>query len=95
MRRETQYRAIFVTMMAIALWHDLSLPLIVFGLYHSCGLVGARLLNQVLAGRAGAVGTPLDGQGVGVPLRRREPSDVDAAVQPKLGGFYESLIGIR
>ena len=26
MRRETQYRAIFFTMMAIALWHDISIP---------------------------------------------------------------------
>jgi alginate O-acetyltransferase complex protein AlgI len=39
MRARTQYVAIFATMMVIALWHDLSIPLVIFGLYHSAGLI--------------------------------------------------------
>ena len=31
--------------MCIALWHDLSIPLIVFGLYHAAGLIGHRLVQ--------------------------------------------------
>jgi alginate O-acetyltransferase complex protein AlgI len=42
MRANTQYRAIFLTIMAIALWHDISIPLVVFGLYHATGLIGHR-----------------------------------------------------
>ena len=33
-RAQTQYRALFLTMMAIALWHNLNLSMLVFGLYH-------------------------------------------------------------
>ena len=46
MRQRSQYVAIVATMMVIALWHDISLPLVVFGIYHTCGLIGARILNQ-------------------------------------------------
>jgi D-alanyl-lipoteichoic acid acyltransferase DltB (MBOAT superfamily) len=42
MRQNTQYRAIFLTIMAIALWHDISIPLVVFGLYHAAGLITHR-----------------------------------------------------
>ena len=42
MRAKTQYVAIAATMMVIALWHDMTLPLVIFGLYHSLGLVGHR-----------------------------------------------------
>lgn len=44
MREHSQYRAIFLTIMAIALWHDISIPLVVFGLYHAAGLMGHRFL---------------------------------------------------
>ncbi len=44
MRENTQYRAIFLTIMAIALWHDISIPLVIFGLYHAAGLMGHRYL---------------------------------------------------
>ena len=30
-------------MMVIALWHDLSIPLVLFGIYHSTGLVVHRM----------------------------------------------------
>ena len=43
MRSRTQYPAIVSTMMVIALWHDLSLPLVLFGVYHATGLVLHRL----------------------------------------------------
>ena len=43
MRARTQYIAIVATMMVIALWHDLSIPLVIFGLYHSAGLVMHRM----------------------------------------------------
>jgi len=44
MRRESQYRAIFLSMMVIALWHNVSIPLILFGLYHTVGLIGHRVV---------------------------------------------------
>ena len=44
MRPQHQYRAIFATIMVIALWHDLSLALVAFGLYHAAGLIGHRML---------------------------------------------------
>ncbi len=43
MRARTQYMAIVATMMVIALWHGLSIPLVIFGLYHSAGLVIHRM----------------------------------------------------
>jgi alginate O-acetyltransferase complex protein AlgI len=43
MRAKTQYAAIVATMMVIALWHGLSIPLVIFGLYHSAGLVIHRI----------------------------------------------------
>lgn len=43
MRARTQYMAIVATMMVIALWHGLSIPLVIFGLYHSAGLVLHRM----------------------------------------------------
>lgn len=46
MRQRTQYRAIFFTIMAIALWHNISIPLVIFGLYHAVGLIGHRWLAE-------------------------------------------------
>jgi D-alanyl-lipoteichoic acid acyltransferase DltB (MBOAT superfamily) len=54
MRARTQYLAIIATMMVIALWHDLSIPLVIFGIYHSLGLVAHRRWQ---AGRAAAAGS--------------------------------------
>ncbi|RNL63248.1 hypothetical protein EFK50_16280 [Nocardioides marmoriginsengisoli] len=42
MRARTQYLAIVATMMVIALWHDVSFSLLIFGAYHSAGLIGHR-----------------------------------------------------
>lgn len=42
MRARTQYFAIAATMMVIALWHDVSVPLVIFGAYHAAGLIAHR-----------------------------------------------------
>ena len=44
MRAERQYPAIFATIMVIALWHDLTWALVLFGGYHAAGLIGHRML---------------------------------------------------
>jgi D-alanyl-lipoteichoic acid acyltransferase DltB (MBOAT superfamily) len=41
-RPRTQYLAVTATMMVIALWHDLSLPMLIFGAYHAAGLCAHR-----------------------------------------------------
>lgn len=38
-RANRQYIAIFATIMVIAMWHDISWPLVLFGLYHAAGLI--------------------------------------------------------
>jgi D-alanyl-lipoteichoic acid acyltransferase DltB (MBOAT superfamily) len=45
MRQERQYVAVAATIMVIALWHNISWALVVFGLYHGAGLILARLSN--------------------------------------------------
>lgn len=45
MRSRSQYLAIVATIMVIALWHDLTLPLVVFGVYHAVGLVAHRVAS--------------------------------------------------
>jgi alginate O-acetyltransferase complex protein AlgI len=51
-RKKTQILAIFATIMVIALWHDISVGMLLFGAYHGAGLVTHRILadrksNQV------------------------------------------------
>ncbi len=41
-RKETQYLAMIGTMMVISLWHNLSFSMVIFGLYHSAGLIIQR-----------------------------------------------------
>lgn len=48
-RKKRQYPALMATMLVIALWHDLSLPLLLFGLYHGAALCVLR----ARAGRGG------------------------------------------
>ncbi len=45
-RAETQYFALFLTMMAIALWHSITISMVVFGTYHFCLLALHRLYSQ-------------------------------------------------
>lgn len=44
MRAGRQYVAVFATIMVIALWHDISWALFIFGVYHAIGLIAHRLL---------------------------------------------------
>jgi alginate O-acetyltransferase complex protein AlgI len=37
------------------LWHDISIPLVLFGLYHAAGLIGHRMLAQRRPPTAGNV----------------------------------------
>jgi len=48
MRRQPlrQHLALVATMMVIALWHDISIPLVIFGVYHSAGLVAHRIMSS-------------------------------------------------
>lgn len=45
-RPRTQYLAICATIMVIALWHDLSPGMIIFGVYHAAGLCAHRYASQ-------------------------------------------------
>lgn len=54
MRAERQYIAIFATIMVIALWHGLELPMIVFGIYHASIILAHRYLED----RRRAAGLP-------------------------------------
>lgn len=53
-RENRQYFAIFVTIMVIALWHDISWTLVIFGVYHGIAMVGHRWLEskRAKAGRS-------------------------------------------
>lgn len=46
MRANSQYVAIVATMMVIALWHNVTWPLLIFGIYHGAIMVGHRWLQQ-------------------------------------------------
>ncbi len=46
MRPQRQYFAIFMTIMAIALWHGIGWPQVIFGTYHGLIMVGYRWLEQ-------------------------------------------------
>jgi len=45
-RKGNQYPAIIMTIMVIALWHDLSLSLVLFGTYHAAGLCAHRFWDD-------------------------------------------------
>jgi D-alanyl-lipoteichoic acid acyltransferase DltB (MBOAT superfamily) len=95
MRRRSQYFAIAATMMVIALWHDISLSLVLFGLYHSCGLIGARVLNQVRPASSAPSVLLSTGKAVllftfvalSLPMLTLKVGD--------LTGFYAALLGMR
>jgi alginate O-acetyltransferase complex protein AlgI len=95
MRRRSQYVAIAATMMVIALWHDISFALVVFGLYHTAGIIGARLLNQVRPAATDPSVLLKTGKAfllfmfvvASLPMLVLEFGD--------LGGFYKALIGVH
>jgi alginate O-acetyltransferase complex protein AlgI len=45
-RSKTQFLAIYLTMMTIALWHDITLAMFAFGTYHAFGLIVHRTLSE-------------------------------------------------
>ena len=45
-RPQRQYLGTTITMLLIALWHNVTWATLVFGLYHSAALVGHRMLEQ-------------------------------------------------
>lgn len=57
-RARTQFVAVFVTMMVIALWHDLSLGMLLFGTYHGIGLIVHRLVQRRFGAPTYADGSP-------------------------------------
>ncbi len=56
-RKKTRYVAIFATIMVIALWHDLSLGMLVFGVYHGIGLIVYRVMLDRKSARKEAART--------------------------------------
>jgi len=90
-RPERQFVALFATIMAVALWHDISWQLVIFGAYHGLALIGHRVLSE----RRPAV----DGQALrvakslmlflffipSIPLLSLEMDEI--------AGFYSHLIG--
>jgi alginate O-acetyltransferase complex protein AlgI len=95
MRRRSQYVAIAATMMVIALWHDISFALVVFGLYHTAGIIGARLLNQVRP--AATDPSVLLKTGKAFLLFMFVVASLPMLVLRfgDLGGFYKALIGVH
>jgi D-alanyl-lipoteichoic acid acyltransferase DltB (MBOAT superfamily) len=95
MRRRTQYLAIAATMMVIALWHDISLPLVVFGVYHACGLIGARILNQIRPAAPNPSILLSTGKGVLLFVFVAASLPLLTLKFSELGRFYEALLGMR
>lgn len=46
MRKSRQYLALYATMITIGLWHDLSLPFVIFGCWHATGLMIERKMKE-------------------------------------------------
>jgi alginate O-acetyltransferase complex protein AlgI len=91
MRSSRQYVAILATIMVIALWHDISIPLVLFGIYHGAGLVGHRYLVSRRPPKRGVALRALK-----VPLLYVYFSlSLPLLLLPlnQLGGFYENLVG--
>ena len=95
MRQRTQYLAIAATMMVIALWHDISLPLVVFGVYHTCGLIGARILNQIRPAAPDPSILLSTGKGLLLFVFVAASLPLLTLKFSELGRFYEALLGIR
>jgi alginate O-acetyltransferase complex protein AlgI len=66
MRKNRQYFAVFATIMVIALWHGLELPLVIFGLYHAIILLGHRWLDE----RRRARGLALSSSAISINIKR-------------------------
>lgn len=93
-RAKTQYIALFLTMMAIALWHDISLPMVVFGAYHFTAQVIYRQYAEKKP--KGAVATPVQ-QATGALLTYMTvliSLPLLSHADGKALEFYKALIGM-
>ena len=91
MRPDRQYLSIMATIMVIALWHDISIPLVMFGLYHGSGLV----VHRMVADRR-PPSTSVWWRCVKVPVHYVYfVLSLPLLLLPldQLGGFYSNLIG--
>ena len=93
MRARTQYVAIVATMMVIALWHDLSIPLVIFGLYHSAGLVSHRVWVVATPRAVAAPAAAPDRCERGVlDLLPDQPAPARCSTSRSCPTFYERLL---
>lgn len=98
MRKSGQYPAIFLTMMVIALWHGLTLPILLFGILHSSVIMGYRWLGD----RAAAAGVQPSEDGVAIAWLKRFALFAFISVTipmllleaPDAARFYRALIGL-
>ncbi len=88
-RAQTQYIAILATIMVIALWHDISLGMILFGLYHGAGLCAHRFVS----GKGWFAGGPKPVKMLLTYLFVLLSFPLLAVPLDKATGFYLSLIG--
>ncbi|MDB4470718.1 hypothetical protein N9063_00380 [Deltaproteobacteria bacterium] len=94
-RKKTQHVAIFATIMVIALWHDLSLGMLVFGIYHGVGLVTHRIFIDYAAKNKGP-------EGIVVSWAKIAATNVFVALSfpllamplGEVGPFYLALFGM-
>jgi len=91
-RAHTQYFALFLTMMAIALWHNISLSMLIFGMYHFTAQVIYRTYSKHTIKRAPTVLTRICSTALtyivvllSLPLLFHEPGKVFV--------FYAALAG--
>jgi alginate O-acetyltransferase complex protein AlgI len=94
MRSGRQYVAIVATIMVIALWHDVSLALVLFGLYHVAGLVGNRLLVEHRPPTPEPSWILLTGKAVALFLFVAASLPMLALEVGELDNFYLAMIGL-
>ncbi len=94
-RKKTQYMAIFATMMVIAMWHNLTLGMVLFAVYHGGGLILHRYFsdrsgNKKIDDSLTVTWSKIIGTYIFVTL------GFPLLVLPieKIGAFYLSLVGI-
>jgi alginate O-acetyltransferase complex protein AlgI len=97
-RARTQYRAIFATMLVIALWHDLSIGMVIFGLYHAMGIALQRAWESSRPRRSrdtpeAFVAPFLRGFGTYVFVGLSFPLLVVPSTE--LASFYLALVGVH
>lgn len=95
MRQRTQYLAIAATMMVIALWHDITLPLVIFGVYHAAGLIGNRILNERRPAATEPSTALTVGKAVLLFLYVTASLPLLSLKFDQLGHFYGALLGYR